>query len=60
MNKLNSAPAFIVWIVALGAILTPPQVTAAGFAALLEAQHSVFELLIDEPAGSQGPRSEPG
>jgi hypothetical protein len=44
MSKLNSAPAIIVWIFALLAILTPPQVTASGFAALLD----VLELLVDE------------
>lgn len=49
MNKLNSAPAVIVWALALLAVLTPPQIAATGFAALFEAQERMFEMLVDEP-----------
>ena len=49
MAKHRNAPAFIVWAMALAAILTPPQVAATGLSALLDVQESVFNLLVEEP-----------
>jgi hypothetical protein len=47
--KHRNLPAIIIWAMALAAILTPPQLAATGISALLEAQESVFDLLVDEP-----------
>jgi hypothetical protein len=52
MRKLNGAPAVIIWIVALVAILTPPQIAAAGLAALVQAQEQIFDVLLDGPTSS--------
>lgn len=49
MSKFSSAPAVTIWAAALLAILTPPQVAAGGFNALLAAQEQVFALLVEEP-----------
>jgi hypothetical protein len=49
MAKYRNAPAFIVWAIALAAILTPPQVAASGMSVLLDMQESVFNLLVEEP-----------
>jgi hypothetical protein len=49
MTRHSNAPAFIIWVFALLAILTPPQIVATGFATLLEAQEAMLDVLVDEP-----------
>lgn len=49
MTTFRNAPAIIVWAFALLAILTPPEITASGIAALIEAQEQVFGLLVEAP-----------
>lgn len=49
MNLFRNAPAFIIWALAILAILTPPEISAAGIASLVDAQQQMFDLLVEDP-----------
>lgn len=59
MSKLSSAPAIIVWVFALLAILTPPQLAATGLAMLVDTQEHVFDLLVEEPMAVAAMEEQP-
>jgi hypothetical protein len=49
MNKASSLAAYIAWVVALVAILTPPTMASVGISAIANAQQAVFALVEDQP-----------
>lgn len=50
MSKYRNAPAIIIWVFAIIAILTPPQIAAASLTVLLDAQEQLFDVMVEEPS----------